>query len=497
MIVLSKSKTYVEEYALSIVKIESLEPIEGSDFLAKTLVNGFPIVVRKDEVSVGDIWFYAPNESQLNLKFLSKNNLFEDYDLNNNSKEYLEVLESKGKDEARKLCGYFPRTGRIRLIRLRKCPSMGFLFSLDSMIKWKGGFKDFNMEEHIGESFDTIDDELFIKAYVPYAPENKRVSKDTKRNKKIARFNRMIPGQFAFHYDTKNINQHMDEIKPTDNVTISVKCHGTSAIFANILVKKPLQLSPGQRMVRKAIRKELYNKKKKISPYRKAFLEAHNKLDYSIGYGNVYSSRTVIKNQYINRKVSKGFYDVDVWGIWNDRIKKYIPEGMLIYGEIVGYQDGSNKTIQKGWDYGCQPGISKLMIYRIVMHRDGKKIELDVPDVLKWTEKLIDRAPELKEIIMPIPILFVGTFDELYPNLDHANHWNEDLLNIMSNDSERFGMELEEPLCSTPAPREGIVVRFNGEPLRGAFKLKCIKFLEKEGKNVTNGVLDAEMQEAY
>ena len=148
-------------------------------------------------------------------------------------------------------------------------------------------------------------------------------------------------------------------------------------------------------------------------------------------------------------------------------------------------------------EYGCQPGISKLMIYRIVMHRDGKKIELDVPDVLKWTEKLIDRAPELKEIIMPIPILFVGTFDELYPNLDHANHWNEDLLNIMSNDSERFGMELEEPLCSTPAPREGIVVRFNGEPLRGAFKLKCIKFLEKEGKNVTNGVLDAEMQEAY
>ena len=349
MIVLSKSKTYVEEYALSIVKIESLEPVEGSDFLAKTLVNGFPIVVRKDEVSVGDIWFYAPNESQLNLKFLSKNNLFEDYDLNNNSKEYLEVLESKGKDEARKLCGYFPRTGRIRLIRLRKCPSMGFLFSLDSMIKWKGGFKDFNMEEHIGESFDTIDNELFIKAYVPYAPENKRVSKDTKRNKKIARFNRMIPGQFAFHYDTKNINQHMDEIKPTDNVTISVKCHGTSAIFANILVKKPLQLSPGQRMVRKAIRKELYNKKKKISPYRKAFLEAHNKLDYSIGYGNVYSSRTVIKNQYINRKVGKGFYDVDVWGIWNDRIKKYIPEGMLIYGEIVGYQDGSNKTIQKGW----------------------------------------------------------------------------------------------------------------------------------------------------
>lgn len=493
MITLTKSKTYVEEYALSIVRIESLEPIEGSDFLAKTLVNGFPIVVRKDEVSIGDVLFYAPNESQLNLQFLSKNNLFEDYELNNNAKEYLSVLEAAGKDEARKLCGYFPKTGRIRMIRLRKCPSMGFLFSLDTMINWNKGFKDFNMEEHIGESFDTINDILFIKAYIPYVPEQKSRNKNNKRDKKLASFNRMIPGQFAFHYDTKNINQHMDEIRPDDDVTISVKCHGTSAIFANILVKKPLQLSSGRQMVRKAIRKELYGKKK-LSSHRKAFLDAHNKPDYTVGYGNVYSSRTVIKNQYINKSRGKGYYDVDVWSEWNNRIAKYIPEGMLIYGEIVGYQDGSNKTIQKGYDYGCSVGISKLMIYRIVMHRDNNKIELDVPDVLKWTEKLIERAPELKDIILPIPILYVGTFDNLYPNLDHANHWNEDLLKLMANDSERFGMELNEPLCINPAPREGIVVRFNGDPIRGAFKLKCIKFLEQEGKNVSAGDIGLEMQ---
>lgn len=54
-IVLSSSKNISHEYCCTIVKIGELFPIEGSDFLCKTLVNGFSIVVRKDEVKAGDI----------------------------------------------------------------------------------------------------------------------------------------------------------------------------------------------------------------------------------------------------------------------------------------------------------------------------------------------------------------------------------------------------------------------------------------------------------
>lgn len=37
-----------KEYSASIVKIGELIPIEGSDFLAKTVVDGEDIVIRKD-----------------------------------------------------------------------------------------------------------------------------------------------------------------------------------------------------------------------------------------------------------------------------------------------------------------------------------------------------------------------------------------------------------------------------------------------------------------
>ena len=65
------------EYCASVVRIGELKPIEGSDFLAKTLVNGFSIVVRKDEFTEGELAFYAPIETQLNEDFLKANNLFD------------------------------------------------------------------------------------------------------------------------------------------------------------------------------------------------------------------------------------------------------------------------------------------------------------------------------------------------------------------------------------------------------------------------------------
>ena len=75
--VFTKSDNFKSEYSCAVVKINELTPIEGSDFLAKTLVFGTQIVVRKDQVKEGDIMLYAANETQLNEVFLSVNNLFE------------------------------------------------------------------------------------------------------------------------------------------------------------------------------------------------------------------------------------------------------------------------------------------------------------------------------------------------------------------------------------------------------------------------------------
>ena len=47
----------------------------------------------------------------------------------------------------------------------------------------------------------------------------------------------------------------------------------------------------------------------------------------------------------------------------------------------------------------------------------------------------------------------------------------------------------------TKMPREGIVIRIQDDPVAEAFKLKCIKFLEKEAKNIDKGEVDMEMIE--
>jgi hypothetical protein len=56
--------------------------------------------------------------------------------------------------------------------------------------------------------------------------------------RKLKRFDRLIDGQFAFHYDTKMLAEHIAQLSPDDVVSITVKVHGTSAIFANVLTMK-------------------------------------------------------------------------------------------------------------------------------------------------------------------------------------------------------------------------------------------------------------------
>lgn len=481
------SKDGKSEYCCNVVRIGEVTPIEGSDFLVQTVINGDSIVVRKDEVKEGDLMLYASNECQLNLDFLSANNLFEigSYELNSNAKEVEALINDNKKEEAKKLVGFFNKRGRVKMIRLRGVPSFGFLFSLDTLAKWKPEAAKVNLEDYVGKDFDTVCDELFVKAYVPYVkPKNERTKSD-KRNKKLKRFDRIIEGEFKFHYDTDPLAKNMSLIKPDDVVTISVKIHGTSAIIANVKTRKPRNI---------AFYKKMWN----WFVDKTALFTNHRFIDYDIVYDNVYSSRSVIKNKYINKEVTDGYYGSDIWGEYSEKLYPYIPKGMTIYGEIFGYISGEYKMIQKGYDYGCEPGHNKMMIYRITTDiGEGKKYEWDVLEVREFTNKLIEEHPELAEWLQPITLLYHGTLKDLYPYISTENHWHETVLSIMQNDKEHFGMELNEPLCKTKVPREGIVLRIDNDPVNEAFKLKTVKFREKEKSLIDNGEVDMEMMDAY
>ncbi len=595
-IIFTKSDDFKSEYSCAIVRVGELIPIEGSDFLARTNIFGTQIVVRKDMVKTGDLMIYAANETQLNERFLSVNNLFEisvrdknanaeevnaimaEYEpikksaeeLKNKAKnikysmeqlkkrsdklakeaakkqkkldelmssnknfdastnalkieieennklsqealakamskttEYTNLINQKdeliasGKhivDEAKKHCGFFNKYGRVRCLTLKGCPSFGVLFALEDLKKFDETISVEDIEAYEGQEFDTVNGELFVKVFVPPMPEvHLRGNKNNKAQKKAERFDRIIPGEFAFHYNTSQLQKTIQYYRPDDVVDISVKIHGTSSIIGKIHVKTKRNmfwLRHGWNKIIKAL--HLPSK--------------FGVIDYNVEYGPVYASRTVIKNQYINSEVGSGFYKVDIWSEWGNIIYPYLQEGMTVYGEICGFLTGSESPIQKLYDYGCEKGENFLMLYRISTaekDENGNEIhrEWDISDVHEWTLKLIERMKEAADEnwkrIHPIDILYHGTLEDLYPELDTENHWHENVLECMKND-KRFKMEENEPMCKNEVPREGVVIRKTGDTVLRADKLKCSAFLIGEALRVdSNDFQDIEMAQGY
>lgn len=479
----SKTENFKSEYCCSVVKVGTLTPIENSDFLAKTIINGESVVVRKDEIHDGDILFYVSNECQINQEFLSINNLFNisSYELNKNA-DIVKSLLDKSKEsndsyynEAKSKVGIFSKNCRVRVVKLRNVPSYGFLFRFESMVKFCPKLRDINIEDYLGEEFDAVDNELFVKAYIPSPKISTTEIRD--KGKKIKRFDRLISNQFLLHYDTLPFGKNIDKISPNDNVTVTAKLHGTSFILGNVLTRQPLQLSVVKKLLNILV-KALKIRKTNIF---KDFIE-----DYDI----LYSSRTVIKNRYID-KHGKSVNSNDVWADYYNLLKDVIPQDTTIYGEIIGYKTNTSQLIQKGYDYGCMTGENKLMIYRVVVNKQ----ELDVMDIKKWTEDLISKYPSLKRNIMVIPILYHGKLSELYPDIAINEDWNNNILQCLKGDKEHFGMELKESLCKNKVAREGIVIRKDNDPITEAFKLKTDAFLKKEAELIDNGEIDAEMIE--
>lgn len=381
--------------------------------------------------------------------------------------------------------GFFNKTGRVRSIRLGGVQSMGYLFTLDELVKYNPNVKNISLNQYVGEDFDTIEDKLFIKAYVPFVPERRQVSKVEKRNKKIEQFDRMVKGEFSFHYDTAPLPKCIGRLKPSDVVTITSKLHGTSICIGKLHVKTPIKLP---------FYKWIWNKFVDLT----GLFKAHRITDYVIDYGNVTASRTVIKNQYINENVSDGYYGVDVWSEYGNLIYPFLSEGMIIYGEIIGYLTDSDKMIQKNYDYGCNKGENKLMIYRITTtNEDGTKHEWNVTEVKEWTEKLVKDHPEIADRIHVIDLLYHGTLADLYPNISYMDHWHENVLESLRNEKERFNMEKNDPICKNKVPFEGIVLRIDNDEFAEAFKLKCAKFLSKEREEIDKGEVDIEMLDNY
>lgn len=534
------SENHNPNYLATICKVGELFPIEGADRLRRVVINGNDMVVPTT-MNTGDIVVYFPIESSICAGYLSANNLYElgEWERNSNSEivgnliEAINLAKTEGRKddaanftaEAKALVGFFNKRGRVRLLTLRGCPSKGFVASVQSLVNWKPELADVDWESLVGTSFNYIGEDEICRKYIPPMPEERqRTPKGEnyfykKRMKKLVKFNRLVDGQFNFHYDTKHLEEHMAIFNPNDVITISLKVHGTSHISSNILTNKKSEFS--KPFCKKRIKKILNMRYNRFSHAQKKYLTNAYVVSMTKPikeYGNVYSSRGVIKNKYINEG-AQNFYSVDVYGHVNNIIMPYLSKGMTVYGETVGYLPGSEKMIQKDHDYGCEVGKCKFMPYRIT-ETDvyGNVKEWNLMDVDKWTHDLVDSHPELTEHIMFLTIFYHGPFKDLYPEISTTEHWHENVLAAMKVDSERFGMELKEPLChlhereaieakalledaintkkpkmvikklknnyenleARRAPREGLVIRIDDDPKSEAWKLKTYAHYHRE-----------------
>lgn len=456
---LVKSKNHNVNYLTKVVEIKEFRKHNDPEVtkLKCCYIDGYNMITGIN--SEPGLYLYFPTGSCINPQFLSYANLYRHSELNQNSEEK----------------GMFEDNGRVKAIRLRGELSEGFIIPVEVFNNWIISCVNQEPSVEVNTEFDTVEhDNKSFWVSKKYIPKNVRTPGNPgsrTRGKEPKGYDRLVDGQFRFHYDTVLIKKCPNVISPDDIISITSKWHGTSGISAYVLCKQ----NP--------------SKWDKIGNWIANHILRIN-VEIAPQYDYLYSSRTVIKNQYYNKNVTSGYYGCDVWNYANEYLKPYLEKGMTFYYEIVGYLPNGG-CIQKGYDYGCVPptddkyieGINfKVMIYRITLtNPDGKVHEFSAKEVQQWCET--HNLHAVKE-------LYYGKASELYSDIEQDEHWNENFLNRLANDSS-FYMEQRSPDCDNNVPHEGVVIKT--EHMRSeAWKLKCFKFIDKEGKDLDKGITNIE-----
>lgn len=454
---LIQSKNANVNYLAKIVKIDNFHKHSDPEVtkLKCCCIDGFNIITDID--SEPGLYVYFPTACCINPKFLSYANLYRHGELN--------VDQTK--------TGMFDDNGRVKAIRLRGELSEGFIIPIVVLENWVMSTVNVELKVEEGTEFDSIEhDGKTFWVNKKYIPKNTHTpgapgSGNSGKGKQPKGLDKIIENQFRFHYDTVLIKKCPHVLHPSDLISITSKVHGTSGISAYVLCKQEL------------------NWKQKIARWLTG--EEFDKYDY------LYSSRSVIKNQYYNKSVQGGFYGVDVWKYANDIVRPCLSKGMTAYYEIIGFLPNGG-YIQKNYDYGCLPPVGdeaytygkhfKVQIYRVtITDVSGKVHEFSAREVQLWAQMVG---------LVPVEQYYYGYAKDLYPDLDPSEHWNENFLSKLAND-KNFYMECNSPTCDNKVPHEGIVIKIENMKSE-AFKLKCFKFLDGEGKALDKGEVDIESE---
>jgi hypothetical protein len=286
-------------------------------------------------------------------------------------------------------------------------------------------------------------------------------------------------GQFHFHIDTEKLDRNLFKIHPSMYISISDKWHGTSAVFANLIVKRPLN-------------------------WFERLLKRLGVQIQETGYGHIWSSRRVVKGVDGEEKANAvHFYSTDIWGVVAKEVEQSIPKGYTLYGEIVGFTpDGGAIQSMKGqpFHYGCQPGTHMFLVYRVTTtNADGKILELSWKQMKEFCNKYgLNMVKEL----------YFGRAGDFAPENETLKYY---LQSYLSGDERSLGDWQEEflaeikrqyvhdqmcPYNNLEVPAEGVVVKVDRLDEAESYKVKNFLFLKWESDALDAGEADLETQES-
>lgn len=424
-----------KNYTCQVVNLPQLQTVEGLDNLVQVNIYGNNCLIGKD--SKPGLYLFFPAECVIHHRFLSQNNIYRHSNLN------VDPLQK----------GFFEDTGRVKAVKFKGVISTGFLTPVENLYHITG-----DLGLRAGDEFNEIAGILLCKKYVVRRQYSNGMGTPKPRIIDQIVDSRMAPE----HFDTEHLMKNTHKIKYEDNITVSVKLHGTSARFYNTLVRRRLTW------------------KDKIAKWFGVEV-AEEKYDY------VTASRRVIKSVGFEQLPNKNHYYVsgDLWSEVGKNFEGKLFKGEAVYCEIVGktYQ---GEAIQSGYTYGFQE--PKVFIYRISnINPEGVETDLSA-------EAVAIRANQLG--FDSVPVVYSGTLQEFISEKTKETNFDD---RDKSRHLEQifYDQMLEKPsMFDKTVVEEGFCVRVESYPRPQIFKIKSRKFLENETKMLDKGETNLEDEQA-
>jgi len=375
-----------------IAKVDRIVPIPGADRIQVAYVLGESVVVSKD-VDVGFLGVFFPVDLQLSEDYCRNNNLFRD--------------SEKNLDTSKK--GFFENSRRVRCQPFLKVKSQGYFADLSTLDYLYNGIPGTtSMSLKLGDQLDEIDGVRFCEKYVSEKAKRKG-SNSVKQSKANA-----YP-LFDKHVDSAQFKHVAGTIEAGSLIYFHNKRHGTS--FRVGKLKRKVDLPKWKTFVNNFVQ---------LFP---------TETDYQMVVG---SRNVVIECQEKEGWHGKESFRFDV----AKEIYPFLEDGMIVYGEIVGFVNGSpimpNGDIKSLKDkqftekygstnvfhYGCKEHEYKFHIYRITRQTiNGLNIDMSQKELEEWCKS---HGLEATFEVHP-PIFYDGDEDSLRELVDRLTERPEHL----------------------------------------------------------------------